>query len=178
MTATVMISKMKKENIIVSACLLGVNCKYNGNNNYCQKVVDLKEKYNLITICPEVDGGLPTPRIPSEIVNDKVINEAGIDVTSEYNLGAKKALDKALENNVKKAILKAKSKDFKLEANKLIEESLKKYEKTDFLLKYKQMFLYRSGIYYKIIIKEIKGDGVTTKLFKENNIEVITEENL
>ena len=56
--------------ILVSACLCGVNCKYNGKNNYCQKVVDLKEKYNLITICPEVDGGLPIPRIPSEIVND------------------------------------------------------------------------------------------------------------
>ena len=104
MTVTVTMNNMEKENIIVSACLLGVNCKYNGGHNYCQKVVDLKEKYNLIAICPEVDGGLPIPRIPSEIVNDKVINEAGIDVTNEYNLGAKKALDKALENNVKKDI--------------------------------------------------------------------------
>lgn len=147
---TAMISNMEKENIIVSACLLGKNCKYNGKNNYCQKVVDLKEKYNLIAICPEVDGGLPIPRIPSEIVNDKVINEAGIDVTNEYNLGAKKALDKALENNVKKAILKAKSPSCGCG------------------------YIYDGSFTHTLI----KGDGVTTKLFKENNIKVLTEEDL
>ena len=147
---TAMISNMEKENIIVSACLLGENCKYNGKNNYCQKVVDLKGKYNLITICPEVDGGLPIPRIPSEIVNDKVINEAGIDVTNEYNLGAKKALDKALENNVKKAILKAKSPSCGCG------------------------YIYDGSFTHTLI----KGDGVTTKLFKENNIKVLTEEDL
>lgn len=147
---TAMISNMEKENIIVSACLLGENCKYNGKNNYCQKVVDLKKKYNLITICPEVDGGLPIPRIPSEIVNDKVINESGIDVTNEYNLGAKKALDKALDNNVKKAILKAKSPSCGCG------------------------YIYDGSFTHTLI----KGDGVTTKLFKENNIKVLTEEDL
>ena len=145
-----MINNMEKENIIVSACLLGVNCKYNGGHNYCQKVVDLKEKYNLITICPEVDGGLQTPRIPSEVVNEKVINKDGVDVTNEYNLGAQKALDKAFKNNVQKAILKAKSPSCGCG------------------------YIYDGSFTHTLI----KGDGVTTRLFKQHNIEVLTEEDL
>lgn len=143
-------NNMEKENIVVSACLLGINCKYNGENNYCQKVVDLKEKYNLITICPEVDGGLPTPRIPAEIVYDKVINKEGKDVTKEYNLGAQKALDTALKNNVKKAILKAKSPSCGCG------------------------YIYDGSFTHTLI----KGDGVTTRLFKQYNLEVLTEEDL
>ena len=68
------------ETILVSACLLGDNCKYNGGNNYSKKVELLKERYNIVPICPEVFGGLKTPRVPSEIKDDSVINKNGKDV--------------------------------------------------------------------------------------------------
>lgn len=98
-----------KNNIIVSSCLLGNNCKYNGGNNKNLNVISLSDKYNLIEICPEVMGGLLTPRYPSEIVGDRVINTHGEDVTKEYTLGAQIALDVAKEFNCKYAILKSNS---------------------------------------------------------------------
>ena len=96
-------------NILVSSCLLGKNCKYNGGNNNCEDIKKLSSKYNLIEICPEVMGGLPTPRYPSEIINDKVINKIGEDVTEKFILGAKLSLDLAKQYNVKYAILKENS---------------------------------------------------------------------
>ena len=96
-------------NVLVSSCLLGKNCKYNGGNNNCDDLKKLIDKYNLIEICPEVLGGLPTPRHPSEIVNDKVMNKIGEDVTKQFILGANIALNIAKEYNVKYAILKANS---------------------------------------------------------------------
>ena len=62
------------EKILVSACLLGVNCKYNGGNNYNEKVMEYLKDKEVIPICPEIMGGLPTPRLASEIKNEKVIN--------------------------------------------------------------------------------------------------------
>ena len=73
------------ENIIVSACLLGVSCRYDGNSKPNEKIIDLKEKYNLIPICPEIMGGLPTPRMPAEIKDGRVKTENGIDVTEDGN---------------------------------------------------------------------------------------------
>ena len=93
----------------VSSCLLGINCKYNGKSNFNEGIIKLQEKHTIIPICPEVLGGLPTPRIPAEIVNDKVINQEGIDVTSNYNDGAIKALKILKDNNVNVVILKCKS---------------------------------------------------------------------
>ena len=84
----------------VSSCLLGINCKYNGQSNKNEGIIKLKEKYELVPICPEVLGGLPTPRIPAEIIKDKVINKQGIDVTRNYNDGANKALQILKENNL------------------------------------------------------------------------------
>ena len=95
--------------IAVSSCLLGINCKYNGKSNYNEEIVKLKEKYEIIPICPEVLGGLPIPRVPSEIINNKVINQEGIDVTKNYIDGANKALQILKDNNIKIVILKAKS---------------------------------------------------------------------
>ena len=100
---------MEKENVLISACLLGLNCKYDGKNNYIDKVVALKEKYNLIPVCAEILGGLSTPRIPSERFNDRVINKDGIDVTDEFEKGAEEVLKLAKFYNVKLAILKEKS---------------------------------------------------------------------
>lgn len=100
---------MNKENILISSCLLGKNCKYNGGNNYNVDVLKLSEKYNLIEICPEVMGGLSIPRIPCEIIENKVINKEGIDCTEQYNIGAKLSLEIAKKNNCKYAILKENS---------------------------------------------------------------------
>lgn len=97
------------KNILVSSCLLGINCKYSGGNNKNCDVISLSNNYNLIAICPEVMGGLPTPRVPSEIISGKVINKDGIDVTAEYNLGASIALELATQYDAKYAVLKANS---------------------------------------------------------------------
>lgn len=97
------------DNILISACLLGINCKYNGSNNYIKEVEELKKCYNLIPVCPEVLGGLSVPRDPSEINDNKVVSINGKDNTYAYHLGAKQALDIAKKNNCKFAILKDKS---------------------------------------------------------------------
>lgn len=97
------------ENIIVSACLLGVSCRYDGNSKPNEKIINLKEKYNLIPICPEIMGGLPTPRMPAEIKEGCVKTENGIDVTEEYKKGAEEALKLAKLFGCKKAILKENS---------------------------------------------------------------------
>lgn len=94
------------ENILVSACLFGKNTKYNGGNNYNPKVERLMDKYNVILYCPEVMGGLTTPRLPSEIIDSKVINNEGTDVTLEFTKGANLTLELCKKYNIKKALLK------------------------------------------------------------------------
>lgn len=96
-------------NILVSACLLGINCKYNGKNNRNEKVLKLAEKHTLIPVCPEQLGGLTTPREPSERCGDKVVSKCGGDVTENYRKGAEEALRLAEIFGCKKAILKEKS---------------------------------------------------------------------
>ena len=64
---------MTKEKILVSACLAGINCKYNGKNNENEKIIELIKEKDVILICPEQLGGLKTPRTPAEIKNNKVI---------------------------------------------------------------------------------------------------------
>ena len=135
-----------KEKILVSACLLGINCKYSGGNNYSDEVMEFLREYEIIPICPEQLGGLPTPRPASEITGNKVMNNEGKDVTINYKNGAEATLKIAKLLGVKKALLKAKSPSC---GNGTI------YDGTF------------SGIL-------IDGDGITTKLLKENNIEVIT----
>lgn len=97
------------ENILVSSCLLGLNTKYNGSNNYNSLIEEIKKYYNIIPICPEVLGGLSIPRDPSEINGDKVISINGTDVSLEYHKGAEIALTQAIKYNCKIAILKDKS---------------------------------------------------------------------
>ena len=96
-------------NILISGCLLGLKCRYDGKEKKLPEIEELIELYNLIPVCPEQLGGLPTPRIPAERVKDRVITQAGADVTKEYQLGAKEALKIAKLYNCKKAILKEKS---------------------------------------------------------------------
>ncbi len=95
--------------IMVSACLLGENCKYNGGNNFSEKVMDFLEGHEIIPVCPEVSGGLTVPRTPSEIVNGVVMASNGRDVDLEFRTGAEICLKKALEENVDLVILKSKS---------------------------------------------------------------------
>lgn len=95
--------------ILVSACLLGENCKYSGGNNKCEDVLKLGEKHKLIPICPECFGGLPIPRVPSEIKNGRVYSKTGEDLTDEFNDGAEKALYVAEESGCQLAILKERS---------------------------------------------------------------------
>ena len=95
--------------IMVSACLVGENCKYNGGNNRNQKVLDFIAGHEVIPICPEVMGGLPTPRVPSEIRDGKVINKAGVSVDREYRLGAAKALEIAQKEQPDLVILQSRS---------------------------------------------------------------------
>ena len=108
--------------IIVSACLLGENCKYSGGNNKTENVIKYLEDKEYILVCPEQLGGLSTPRNPSEIItygnkdgNDvlsgctKVLSNKGIDVTKNFIQGAEETLKIAKEHNAKTAILKAGS---------------------------------------------------------------------
>lgn len=137
------------EKIIVSACLLGTNCKYNGGNNLNNELVEFLKSYEIIPICPECFGGLSTPRVPSEIIGDKVINKEGHDVTLNYLNGAKQALELAKKHHAKIAILKAKSPSC------------------------------GEGTIYDgtFTMTLVSGDGITVRLLKENGIKVYTENN-
>lgn len=96
-------------NILVSACLLGCACRYDGKSKPCDAVTALSKEYTLVPFCPEIYGGLPTPRPASEIVGGRVINSEGKDVTAEYEKGALEALRIAELFGCKAAVLKAKS---------------------------------------------------------------------
>lgn len=100
---------MKKQAILVSACLLGVCCRYDGESKPNADVIALRDRFILIPICPEEDGGLPTPRTPSERVGDKVLMRDGRDVTENYIKGARLALGRAETFGCSAAILKARS---------------------------------------------------------------------
>ena len=95
--------------ILVSACLLGKNCKYNGGNNSNQSVLDFIEGHEVIGVCPEQLGGLSTPRLPAEMVEGIVTNKEGISVDAEFRKGAQTALAAALEKKVDLAILQSRS---------------------------------------------------------------------
>ena len=136
----------KKEKILVSACLLGVNCRYDGGNNHSDKIDEFLKDYEIIPICPEIMGGLPTPRIASERLKDKVITKDGRDVTKQYIKGAEECLFLAKKYNVKKALLKLRSPSCGNE---------KIYD----------------GTFTHTVID---GDGVTAELLKNNGIEIIS----
>ncbi len=134
--------------IAVSACLLGFDCRYDGKNCYFARIEELKKKHTIIPVCTEQMGGLPTPRVPSEIIGDKVITKTGIDVTENYSRGREMALSAALMNDVHFALFKQKS------------PSCGKGKIYD-------------GTFTGRIIE---GNGVTASLFLENGIQVFSEE--
>ena len=97
------------ENLLVSACLLGVNCRYDGKNNLIDQLEALKEKYNLIPVCPEILGGMPTPRKPVEKVAGHFCNRDGENFDREFIGGAKEAVKIARICDCHKALLQARS---------------------------------------------------------------------
>lgn len=108
----------EKENILVSACLLGVNCRYDGGNGRQESLIGLIEKYNFIPVCPEQLGGLETPREPAEqivkfVTGDhdeiRVVDRSGKDVTDSFIKGAEETLKLARLYDCKRAILKERS---------------------------------------------------------------------
>lgn len=96
-------------NILVSACLLGINCRYDGKGKLVDTLKTLGKKHNLIPICPEIYGGMTTPREPSEKIKDKVISKSGKDVTDNFIRGAQETLKLAKLYDCQLAILKERS---------------------------------------------------------------------
>lgn len=133
---------------IVSACLCGEEVRYDGKANTKEKIKKLVDEGKAIMICPEVEGGLPVPRQPCEIQNNKVINNQGEEKTLNFTQGAEKTLQLCKKYNIKKAILKEKSPSCG------------------------SNFIY-NGTFTKTLIK---GQGITAKLLKENGIKVISDE--
>ena len=99
--------------ILVSACLAGINCKYNGGNNYNEEIFQMVKRGEAIPICAEQLGGLTTPRTPAEIriIDGKrrVINKNGEDVTEQFEKGAREVVELALKLGINKAILQTRS---------------------------------------------------------------------
>lgn len=96
-------------NILISACLLGIKCRYDLKSKPSPDALKLRYKHNLIPICPECYGGLPSPRFPSEINGERVFSKDGTDVTEQYKRGAQAALELAKILNCTVAVLKEKS---------------------------------------------------------------------
>ena len=99
----------RKPALLVSACLIGEPCRYDGSAKLTDAVTVLADHFELIPVCPEVLGGLATPRLPSERLGPRVVRSDGVDISAEFSLGAEKTLRIALERGVVAAILKSKS---------------------------------------------------------------------
>ncbi|MGV7115292.1 DUF523 domain-containing protein [Paenibacillus kyungheensis] len=141
----------------ISACLTGVACRYDGRSNLVQPLDQLIQQGKAVSFCPEVLGGLTTPREPAEIVggtaedvwlgNAKVITISGEDVTESFQAGAKRALEQAQQAKITVAVLKANSPSC---GSQMV------YDGTF------------SG-------NKIIGSGLTAALFRQNNIQVVDE---
>ena len=136
--------------IFVSGCLVGINCKYNGGNNFNEKIFNMVKEGKAIPICPEQLGGLSTPRKSSEIKiidgKRRVVDNQNNDVTEDFKKGAKEALELAKKLNITKAILQPRSPSCGVGK------------------------IYSGNFDGKLI----DGDGITAELFRENGIEVIS----
>lgn len=139
---------------IVSACLLGINCKYNGENNYCEAVDTLTKDHHYAAVCPEVSAGMVPPRPPSEIRDNRVYSKEGEDLTELFIEGAEASWKEALQEaervgeEIEVAILKARSPSC------------------------------GAGVIYDGTFASVRveGDGFFARLLKEKGIKTITEE--
>ncbi len=133
---------------IVSACLCGEKTRYDGKISISEKVKNLVDEGKAIMVCPEVDGGLNVPRLPCEIKGGRVLNVESEDMTDYFVDGAIKTLETAQKYGIKKAILKEKSPSCG------------------------SRFIY-DGTFSKTLIP---GEGITARLLRLNDIEVISDE--
>ena len=138
------------EKILCSACLLGIECRYDGNSRPNNKVIELIKDYILIPVCPEQLGGLPTPRECAEISGTKVFTRSGRDVTQNFIQGAKQTVYIAKLLGIKKAILKQYSPS--CGCGKIYDGSFSR--------------------------TVVKGDGITTRVLKKEGIMVVSEEEI
>ena len=140
-------------NIAVSACLLGVRCRYDGGSKPCEAVVALKARHTLVPVCPEAMAGLPIPHAPNEIVSACplcVRDSEGVDNTAAFVRGAEKAVARAQDKACELAILKAKSPSCGIG-------------------------LVYDGTFSGTLVP---GDGVATVLFKQAGIPVVDEKHI
>ena len=138
---------------IISGCLLGHNCKYNGGNNHSQAVTEFCKNKKYVVICPESAGRLPVPRPPAERVGGKIVDRVGKDLTAAFLKGA--------EISLKTSLTAA------LEAGEPIEGAILKANSPSC----------GSGLIYDGTFSGnlVEGDGVFAEMLKERNIPVITE---
>lgn len=141
---------MPKETLLVSACLLGVRCRYDGGEQYLPAVTRLMERYDLVPVCPEMQGGLPVPRPPAEISGDRVLTKDGEDVTEQFRRGAELALETARRFGAERALLKSDSPSCGMER-------------------------VHDGTFSG---KLVPGRGVTAALLMDNGIEVFSEQHV
>ena len=135
--------------ILVSACLLGAKCRYDGGAKPEARVIALGEEHELVPVCPERLGGLESPREPSEISGGRVVGRDGRDVTAEFELGARRALEAARRSGCGCAILKERSPS--CGSSQIYDGSF-------------------SG-------RVVPGAGVAAALLMENGVRVFSEEN-
>ena len=136
--------------ILISACLLGCRCRYDGGSKLHPAAAALAERHELVPVCPEQLGGLPTPRPPAERVGDRVLTAAGCDVTEQYRRGAEETLRLCRIYGCEVAVLKERSPSC------------------------------GSGTVYNGTFSGVltDGDGVTAELLKANGIQVYGESEL
>lgn len=141
---------MSKPNLLISECLCGVCCRYDGDHNRIECLEELKNVYNLVPVCPEVLGGLLTPRPPAERVGNRVQTKNGVDVTEQFKRGAALVLAIAIEKNCRCALLKAKSPS----------------------CGYGELY---DGTFTRTLVN---GVGVTSELLLQHDIQIYTEKNV
>lgn len=139
-----------KAKLLISKCLCGVSCRYDGKDNLIEQLPLLKDTFDLVSVCPEVLGGLTIPRDPAERQGKRVCTANGTDVTTEFYKGAQIALHIAMQQGCKQALMKAKSPS----------------------CGYKRIY---DGTFSKTLRE---GHGCTVEALLMNNIEVYTEEDI
>lgn len=139
-----------KEPLLISACLYGIACRYDGKDNQISHIELLQQRYTLIPCCPEVMGGLPTPRTPAERRGRDVITRKGIVVTREFQRGVYQSVQLAKQYGCKVALLKANSPSCGCG------------------------FIYDGTFTHTLIA----GDGMLTEALKDEGIHVFTEKEI
>ena len=138
------------DKLLVSACLLGAPCRYDGKSKPLAGIERLRETYELVPVCPEQEGGLPTPRTPSERRGEAVVMQDGTDVTAQYRRGAEAALKLCRREGCAAALLKERSPSCGSGS------------------------IYDGSFTHTLI----PGDGVTAELLRQNGVRIYGESEL